>query len=412
MNLSTLTLARAPGWLRATLLLALLGGCGGGVDSGGTGGATVYASGPINGYGSVIVNGVRFDDSAPSVDIRDDDGTRRTKDDLKLGMVVEIRSSSITTDTYGDFNSTASSIVIGSEIVGPIDAPPGTTSFAVLGRNIDVQPTTVFASSNSEGLVGGLSALVQGDIVEVYGLYNAIADRFTATRIERKSLSSPPEHYRVRGPVVSGLNVPPSTFSIGTLLIDYALVPSTERPPFRDGTILRVRLNATAPAAGNPWIANRLRAGISSPDDGTESKLEGLIDSIAVGTPTPQFTVNGVSVTTNASTLINSSAARPLEVGARVEVEGRFSNGALAATEVEVEDSAGDDFDFRGPIQSLPQGTTTLRINNVDIDYSNVTDWKGSGTGPEALAPGRNVRVRANLVNSITYQAYEIEFRN
>jgi Domain of unknown function (DUF5666) len=409
MNLSTLTLARAPGWLRATLLLALLGGCGGGVDSGGTGGATVYASGPINGYGSVIVNGVRFDDSASS--ITDDDGNTRQRSQLKLGMLVEVRGTPIGLDTYGDPASTANSIVLSSEIVGPIDANSINTtmnSFAVLGRNIDVKPTTVFASGDTEGLPGGLSALVSGNIVEVYGLYDALNDRFTATRIERKS--SLPQHYRVRGPV-GGLDTLASTFSIGSLLIDYGSVPAGERPSFSNGKILRVRLLTTGPAASGARIANRLRAGVSSPDDGTESKLEGLIDSIAVGTPTPQFTVNGVSVTTNAQTLFSPQGATLL-VGMRVEVEGRFSNGALAATEVEVEDSAGDDFDFRGPIQSVDLGAATLRINNVDIDYSAVNDWKGNGTGPLDLAPGRNVRVRAILVDSITYRAYEIDFRN
>ena len=47
-------------------VLALLGaGCGGGVDSGGTGTGhtSTLAVGPISGFGSIIVNGVRFDDS-------------------------------------------------------------------------------------------------------------------------------------------------------------------------------------------------------------------------------------------------------------------------------------------------------------------------------------------------------------
>jgi Domain of unknown function (DUF5666) len=399
MNPITSLLNRAPAGLRAGLLVALLAGCGGGVDSGGTGGATVYASGPINGYGSIIVNGVRFDDSASNVS--NDDGTRLSRGDLKLGMVVEVRASSTSTDAYGDLSSTASSIVIGSEIVGPIDAPPGPSSFVVLGRNIDVRPTTVFASGSSEGLAGGLSALAQGDIVEVYGLYNAVDDRFTATRIERKS--SIPQHYRVQGKV-SGLDS--STFSIGTLLIDYASVPAAQRPSLANDTLLRVRLNTTDPGTGNAWTANRLRSGTSAPDDGTESKLEGLIDRVDTLTPTPRFSVNGVTVTTTVQTAIDTTSG-PIALGARVEVEGRFSNGALAASEVEVEDGDGDDFDFRGPIQSV--NASTLAINGVLVDISGSIAFK-NGTVAN-LQIGRNVRVRANLVDATTYQAYEIEFR-
>src|SRR5205085_9845313 len=49
----------------AALLAAVVAGCGGGVDSGGTGAQpTSFASGPITGFGSVIVNAVHYDDGA------------------------------------------------------------------------------------------------------------------------------------------------------------------------------------------------------------------------------------------------------------------------------------------------------------------------------------------------------------
>ncbi len=402
MNHSTCLRPRAQGWLRVGLLLALLGGCGGGVDSGGTGGATVYANGPINGYGSVIVNGVRFDES--SSNISDDDGNARNRSDLKLGMVVEARGSAIALDRFGDAGSAASSIVIGSEIVGPIDAPPAANSFSVLGRSIDVPPTTVFADGATEGLDGGLTALVQGDVVEVYGLYDAFADRFTATRIERKS--NPP-HYRVRGKVSGRMD---TEFLIGALLINYAAISINERPSdFGDGAVVRVRLSTTSPTPGGAWTANRLRGGVSTPDDGFESKLEGVIDSIATLMPTPQFSVNGIAVTTNAQTLIDQTNGA-LAVGVRVELEGRFVNGALAATEVEVEDPGGDDFDFRGALQSVDPGTKVLTMHGIAIDYSGTPEFKGGNE--DNLVAGVNLRVRAVLVNGATYRAYLIEFRN
>ena len=77
MNIHSLTPPRAQTWLRALLFAAILGGCGGGVDSGGTGGAATYANGPITGSGSIIVNGVRFDDSAAA--ISDDSGPGRNR---------------------------------------------------------------------------------------------------------------------------------------------------------------------------------------------------------------------------------------------------------------------------------------------------------------------------------------------
>ena len=414
------TLPRTPGWLRACLALILLGGCGGGVDSGGTGGAAppVYASGPINGYGSVIVNGVHFDDSAPDVDIRDDDGAKLTREALKLGMVVEVRGSSITTDVvYGDSDSTASSIALSSGIVGPVDAgsivnnAPIATTLSVLGRRIVVQPTTVFTDNATRGLATLEALTPLGALaiyIEVYGLYSAVTDSFTATRIELKP--NPPENYRVSGKIVTaGAN----TFTIGSgsaaLQINHA--SATERPTNLDvGNVVRVRMAAKALANG-VWTANRVRSGVNSPSDGQESKVEGLIDSLASQT---EFSVGGVAVTTNASTLFNPLRTGPgstLALGMRVEVEGKFSGGVLVATEVEIESDSGDDFDFRGVVQLPSPGTTTLRINNIDIDYSNVQEWKPNGTGPDNLTAGGNVRVRAKLLDGTKFEATIIEFR-
>ena len=75
------------------LSMAACGGDDGGVGSGGTGS---FASGTITGFGSIIVNGVRYDDSeARVVDAAGKVGSSR---DLQLGMVVEVDASSIRTD--------------------------------------------------------------------------------------------------------------------------------------------------------------------------------------------------------------------------------------------------------------------------------------------------------------------------
>jgi hypothetical protein len=394
MKSSTRFIPRSASGLRIGLLLALLGGCGGGVDSGGTG-AAVYASGPINGYGSIVVNGVHFDDSASS--ISDDDGAPRNRDYLKLGMVVEARGSAISVDRFGDSNSRASSIVIGSEIVGPIDTVSlMANSFTVLGRQIVVQPTTVFA----DGLAGGLAVLSVAQVVEVHGLYNATDDRFTATRIE---LKPNPANYKVQGAITAPSS---DTFMIGTLSIDYSEVQPDQRPAnLVAGTILRVRLNPV-PLDSGVWKANRLRDGTRKPDDGIESKVEGLIDSIT--SPT-QFSVAGVTVTTSALTEFDPQNQAFL-VGNRVEVEGHFSSGTLAARKVEIEPDSGDDFDFRGTLQAV--SNSTLTIQGVIIDTSDPNIRFDNGGSPSQLVLGANVRVRATLMNGTQLKAYRIQFRN
>ena len=93
---------RLLGALGALLLATACGGGGGGdgVDTGGTGGAPLsYTSGSISGFGSVIVNGIRFDDNEATV--TDDDGQRRSRDDLRLGMSAEIEGSAIASGVSG-----------------------------------------------------------------------------------------------------------------------------------------------------------------------------------------------------------------------------------------------------------------------------------------------------------------------
>jgi hypothetical protein len=77
-------------FLCAVFAAAALAACGGGGDSTAAPTGTtstpssVYAAGPITGFGSVIVNGVRFDDSAAT--ITDDDGRTLAESELHLGM--------------------------------------------------------------------------------------------------------------------------------------------------------------------------------------------------------------------------------------------------------------------------------------------------------------------------------------
>ena len=119
----------ADGITRREGLLSLLGtalalaGCGGGggggmasVSSGGTGS---FAMGPITGFGSIIVNGVHFDDRLARV--LDDDGALHDRNELKLGMVVRVKGKPISR-AGGVARADADEIKFGAELLGPIDS--------------------------------------------------------------------------------------------------------------------------------------------------------------------------------------------------------------------------------------------------------------------------------------------------
>src|SRR6476620_2438638 len=139
----------------------LLAGCGGGGSAGPSSGVapTYFATGHISGFGSIIVNGVRFDDSAATV--LDDDGNRSSREALKLGMGVEIRGGGISDDGKGP-RAPASEIRHGAEILGPVSAIDTVAkSLLVLGQTVRVLDTTVI----DERLVGGFAGIVIGAVL-------------------------------------------------------------------------------------------------------------------------------------------------------------------------------------------------------------------------------------------------------
>jgi len=381
----------------ALLATALLASCGGGVDSGGTGApATAFASGAISGFGSVIVAGVHFDDRTAAV--ADADGNARSRDDLRLGMTVEARGSAIFKDADGNDASTATSIVVRSEMIGPVGASDlAARTLTVLGQTIEIAATTVF----DDALAGGQAALAIGDVVQVYASVDAATGHYLATRVERKAGVAA---FALRG-IVAGLDATARAFSIGATRIGYAGIASP--PTLANGSFVRVAL-ALAPGPGGVWSAIAIGDRTPPLDDRDEAKLEGLVSAF---TSTAQFSVNGTPVDARTAQFPDGTAG--LALGKRVEVEGATANGVLVATRVRlVSDSEGSgrEFDVRGAIASLDVSAKTFVIRNVVVSYSGAVDFR-AGTALD-LAVGIDVEVRGMLSTDGTrLQATRIDFR-
>jgi hypothetical protein len=365
-----------------TLLMSLfLVACGGGVESGGTGGnaSASYVSGPITGFGSVIVGGVRFDDTAATV--ADADGDTRSRDDLKLGMTINVRGAPIA----GDGSSAATSIVFGSAIVGPVSAINiGAAALTVLGQPVDVLTTTVF----DESLGGALAALSVGDVVEVYALLDTATQRYSATRIERKT---PALVYQLRG-VVANLNTAARTFTVGSQAISYDALSGGDVPAgLANGGIVRVVLRVV-PVAG-VREALRLRLGVTEPRDFDEVRIEGLISAF---TSSAGFSVDGVPVNAAQASFPDGTAG--LAVGVRVALQGTVNNGVLSASRVQIKSQAQveiDGFELRGLVTGLDTTALRFTLRGVSVDYAGTVDYR-DGTQAD-LRPLASVEVRGRL---------------
>ena len=367
--------------LLLALSAALFSACGGGGDAASDAfaseSATSYAAGPISGLGSVIVNGVRYDDSAATV--LDDEDASRSREVLKLGMMVEIDASQM---DHAAALGKALRIRFGSEIVGPVDSVDAAAgTLVVLGQTVEIKPATVF----DDNLPGGLAALSAGTVLEVHGLFDAATGRYLATRLEAKPGAT---FYKLRG-MIANLDTAAKTFTLGGEVINYAGLIVAELPKaLADGQRVRVRLQ-TAQVAGQ-WVAVALLPGLRKVEDRAEAHLRGAITAF---TSTTEFEVNGLAVNAAAASFPDGGAG--VVLGAQVEVEGKVVDGVLVATKVELDERhAGERhrFELHGLVSELDTAAKTFLLRGVSVSYANNLIFRD---GTEAdLANGKRVEVK------------------
>jgi Domain of unknown function (DUF5666) len=396
MSTSTLRSCLTPRTGLAALAVLLLAvACGGGSSNMGTGHA--FTQGTITGFGSIIVNGIRFDESGAQV--VDDDGQAHDKNDLKLGMNVEIESEDI---DHESMSAKAGLVRFGAAIVGPVSAksPAGTTpkTLTVLDQIVEIGAMTVFDDS----LVGGFDAINVGDVIEVHALLDTMTGHYLAKRIEPDPGATV---FKLRGVVA---NLMATTFTIGGATIDFSGVAAADLPKnFANGLVVRVRLQTTKNSSGQ-WVAISIRAEEREAEDRDEAEVEGIITDF---TSVTSFSVNGLPVDASKAEFPDGTAG--IMKGAMVEVEGAIVNGVLVATEVKLENEQQElnQIELFGAISSLDTGAQTFMVRSVTVHYGAATVF---ANGAQAnLANGKLVEVKGVLSTDGTkVEASRIEFKS
>jgi hypothetical protein len=354
--------------------------CGGGVEGQGTGSFS-YSQGPISGLGSIIVNGIRFDDSQAAV--RDDDGNTLSSADLKLGMTVQIDAGAI--DTV-NATAVATAIHVDSDLIGWVsanDVAGGTLT--VLGQPVRVTSSTVF----DDRFAGGQAAVPVGSVVEVFALYDPVSGVYAARRIEPESA---PADFKIRG-AVSALDKVAKTFRLGPVVCLYTTAPAD----LADGKIVRAKMDVT-PNDDRQWLVTDLVSGTRLPPDGSEAEIESVISAY---TSNADFTVSGVKVDASAARIEPTGST--LAAGLRVEVEGTMRGGVLVATKVEVkgrgdgsdDDGGGGEVEVSGKITRLDTATQTFVVREQTIHYA--TAEFDDGKTEADLAVDKKVEVKGRL---------------
>ena len=357
---------------RAVLLgvvgsVAQLSGCGGGggsdvagLSSGGTGS---FTSGTISGLGSIIVNGIRYNDDNATV-ISRDDGTPFANP-LKVGMVVSIQGSPVTaaTTTNGTATATATRISCSSEWEGPVSNITG-SSFDILGLTVDVLTSTVF-----EGAATQLTDLNNSYFAEVHGYVDQTTGHLQATHIE--AFTTSPTFYKLSG-VVNNLNASNHTFQLGTAQVSNAISwdNNTAIPTnWSNGVFVRVTMTPSLLATQIRLLTSPL-AQLGAQED-HDAEIHGFISAYQSNA---NFTVNGIPVDASSARI----AGGTLRLGVRVEIHGSISNGVLIASKVETPsntDEATHEFEFHGTVSAL--SAQTFELHGLTFQYNNSTDIQG-----------------------------------
>ena len=346
----------------------VLAACGGEgeLGSGGTGAAAASAEGTVTGFGSIFVDGARFDDSSAAVTIENlgggqDDGEARLGQRVDVGFAVE---------------GVATSVKIEPEVVGVVDAVAA-GGFTVLGQavlaNTDpaAGPVTQF-----DGGYAGLADLRMGDLVEVHGVARSAAPgrSIQATLVEKRGAPLP--YLRVAG-TVAGLGAGPR-FTLGALTVDAhnaVIVPGARA--LAEGQSVVV-LASTSALQGTTLNATRVRI-----RERSNGPVQAYLGGVVSGLVGDRFNLGEVSVTKGGATRV-SPANLVLANGQYVQVRGDFAaDGSLAATEVKLR-GGGLDADLRGTATNVDLLARTFSVRGVSVQAATATftdcaaDWSNS----------------------------------
>ncbi|MEY8879297.1 MAG: DUF5666 domain-containing protein [Leptothrix sp. (in: b-proteobacteria)] len=407
MSITTPTTARSG--LQSTLQLgviaiaaALAVACGGGgVGSNSTGSAGGFTSGTVTGFGSIIVNGARYDDSTATGSITGDDDSSVQASSIKLGMEVEIEHSGVFTcpaDTTQLCKASASSISYGASLSGPVSANTAVLTgglvtggtLTLLGQTVVLTDATIFVGFGTTGFDSTYAGQV-----EVHGIFDNATGQLTATRVEAKSNLLA---FRLRG-LVSGLDTVKQTALIGNQTVSFKENLSAQFASLVSGAVVRVKLDPVKNTDGN-WVATKLKTKKHEHVNGEHAELEGTVASLATEGKT--FKVNGVTVDYSSTSLVyeNGSAADLSVAGARVEVKGDFVNGTLVATKIEFKkpgDKLKGNLEYHVTVTAAiaPTATTFTATNSSGTSFT--FDIGALVITPGIVAVGNSVEIKGYL---------------
>lgn len=310
--------------------------------------------GSIQGFSSVIVNGLAMDTNSATILI---EGQAASQAELEVGQTVAI---------IGDLETTtAVDLRYRADVKGPIsalsvtNALTGAASLTVLGQQVATDATTLFKNTSLDTLTIGMTVAISGQ-------RNA-SGVLVASFVERDdSLTT----FKVVG-IPSAVSA--TELQIGGLTVGYtnAVLENFAGNAITTDQVVEVRGAAadfTAPATLAANAVERLPA--LSVNAESEIELEGFITRYA---DADDFDVGGQPVAADASTQFDFGSAASLALNVRVEVEGLVdAAGVLVAQRISIRPTSA--VRVEGPLEGVDLVANTVTALGLTFAVRTLTE--------------------------------------
>lgn len=318
--------------------IALLSACGGSSSDstdvagiGGTGigiGGTGIVSGKITGFGSVYVNGGKFDIDTSQFNVDGDTGA--DQGDLALGMVITLE-----VEIENDIQTgKALKVFYDDEVEGPIAPVPGVVvganptqkTFKIFNQVITIDETSTLFDGTS------FATIVANDIIEISG-FRVSPTEIKATYVEKTGVLVPGvSEVELRGSIDQYMGG--STFEINGTVINFDPTGVATEIDVPGGVVsngLYVEVEGVIQADLSVTADQIEEEDEDFDDDAEDISLQGVISNYVSDS---NFEIDGQQI--DASGAQFSPASISLDDGLEVEVEGDIVSGVLIAEEIEL----------------------------------------------------------------------------
>ncbi len=379
----------------ATVCLTLIA-CGGGSNSSGSNtpstnvAASYVSSGTVTGLGSIIVDGIRIDDSSVSSKEIAENGETETVE-VKLGQTVEVGH---------DDKNKADQVKVKLALHGNIESVTLTDVTIMntgikINTDVNLGPVTLF-----EGFVN-LSDLTVGDGIKVYGTPVINTDgsvSLQATRLEKKSVVS---HLRYAGRV-RDLDTVSKTFKLGNVTVNYSGVANVN---LMNGQKAMVTADKTTGYTNGVLTASKVKTKVEI--EKKHENISGMISQLDATAKTFYLEDMKVSYTDNIEVKPSKAQFSDIQDGIFVKVKGDISidsNGikTVLAKEIGIrkQEDHSSEFELHGSILNFVSNADFM-VRDVRVDATNATiDYTDCGSS--ALSDGLQVEVEGSVVNKLS----------